>query len=410
MYLPSGENVANSSLNFVLTSGNRLPVAVDRQRQDVPPVASSLARLVYRMYRPSRDQSETYFSSGDDEQRLGLSGPGRVLDVQVARPLRARREDDAPPVRRPLRVDARRRLEGEARRRRRGRRSRIQRSPRPPLSIDVVGEALAVGRERGVRGIRRCASIDRRLFAAAIEPHQTRARSSPARNTSSPLRDTEKDARPDVVDAQAFAERHGLTFERERVAVELLRDERALADEEQVARARRTCTREVVLKSGLASFESSVAHHQHLVLRVLADDHVEEALAVGQELRPPDAKRAGLLVRRRPRSGRRRRWRALARSDRCRARRRESRLRDSSEPSAPFGASQIVCGGPPAMSTFFSLPPAKNARNRLSGDQNGRSTPSVPGSGRASSDIERADPDQPLAVAVGGKRDLPAVG
>ena len=37
------------------------------------------------------------------------------------------------------------------------------------------------------------------------------------------------------------------------------------------------------------------------------------------------------------------------------------------------------------MSTFFSLPPAMNPTNRLSGDQNGRSTPSVPASDRASS-------------------------
>ena len=54
-------------------------------------------------------------------------------------------------------------------------------------------------------------------------------------------------------------------------------------------------------------------------------------------------------------------------------------------PSAPFGASQIVVGGPPAMSTFFSTPPDMNPRKRLSGDQNGRSTPSVPGNARASS-------------------------
>ena len=50
-------------------------------------------------------------------------------------------------------------------------------------------------------------------------------------------------------------------------------------------------------------------------------------------------------------------------------------------PSEPLGASQIFCGGPPVTSTFFSLPSAKNARNRLSGDQNGRVAPSVPASG-----------------------------
>ena len=55
------------------------------------------------------------------------------------------------------------------------------------------------------------------------------------------------------------------------------------------------------------------------------------------------------------------------------------------EPSEPVGVSQMVCGGPPATSTFRSFPAPLNATWRLSGDQNRRTAPSVPGSGWASS-------------------------
>jgi hypothetical protein len=41
-------------------------------------------------------------------------------------------------------------------------------------------------------------------------------------------------------------------------------------------------------------------------------------------------------------------------------------------PSAPVGASQITCAGPPLTGIFFSLPPATKPRKRLSGDQKGR--------------------------------------
>src|SRR5262249_25015822 len=51
------------------------------------------------------------------------------------------------------------------------------------------------------------------------------------------------------------------------------------------------------------------------------------------------------------------------------------------EPSDPVAVSQIVCGGPPVMSTFFNFPPPVNATILLSGDQNRRTAPSVPGSG-----------------------------
>ena len=52
-------------------------------------------------------------------------------------------------------------------------------------------------------------------------------------------------------------------------------------------------------------------------------------------------------------------------------------------PGRPLSASQIASGGPPATSTFWSLWSAKNARKRLSGDQNGNVAPSVPVSRRA---------------------------
>ncbi|MDO8795480.1 MAG: hypothetical protein Q7J25_12765 [Vicinamibacterales bacterium] len=45
------------------------------------------------------------------------------------------------------------------------------------------------------------------------------------------------------------------------------------------------------------------------------------------------------------------------------------------------------CGGPPAMATFFNCcRPTKKAMYRLSGDQNGRRTPSVPSSSRTSNE------------------------
>ena len=57
-----------------------------------------------------------------------------------------------------------------------------------------------------------------------------------------------------------------------------------------------------------------------------------------------------------------------------------SRLQLPPRPSR--GVTQDV-GGPPAIRIFFSLPSAKNPMNRLSGDQNGKAPPSVPGIGLA---------------------------
>src|SRR5688572_2584912 len=52
-------------------------------------------------------------------------------------------------------------------------------------------------------------------------------------------------------------------------------------------------------------------------------------------------------------------------------------------PPRPAGASHSTVGGPPPISTFLSFPAAKNPTNRLSGDQNGKVPPSVPGISRA---------------------------
>ena len=67
------------------------------------------------------------------------------------------------------------------------------------------------------------------------------------------------------------------------------------------------------------------------------------------------------------------------------------------------GRSHSVCGRPPETSSFLSLPPASNATNRPSGDQNGGGAVppvSVPGRGRTSSESmariqSRAMPSEP---------------
>jgi hypothetical protein len=59
-------------------------------------------------------------------------------------------------------------------------------------------------------------------------------------------------------------------------------------------------------------------------------------------------------------------------------------------PPRAWGASHTITGGPPAMSTRFSLPSTKNAIERLSGDQKGNVAFSVPGRAcSVSSPIER---------------------
>ena len=80
------------------------------------------------------------------------------------------------------------------------------------------------------------------------------------------------------------------------------------------------------------------------------------------------------------------------------------------EPLIPGAASHNVTGGPPATSIFFSLPPAKNPSERLSGDQNGDAPPSVPASPLRRERVERPHPDQRAARRISShERHLPAV-
>src|SRR5215467_4334999 len=59
-------------------------------------------------------------------------------------------------------------------------------------------------------------------------------------------------------------------------------------------------------------------------------------------------------------------------------------------PPCSLLASQMICGGPPAMSFFLSLPPAEYTMNLLSKDQNGGAEmgpTSEPSSGLTSSEL-----------------------
>src|SRR5262245_40628152 len=51
-------------------------------------------------------------------------------------------------------------------------------------------------------------------------------------------------------------------------------------------------------------------------------------------------------------------------------------------PRGVLDSSTTVCVGPPSAEILNRRPCVKNARNRLSGDQNGKAAPSVPGSER----------------------------
>ena len=84
-------------------------------------------------------------------------------------------------------------------------------------------------------------------------------------------------------------------------------------------------------------------------------------------------------------------------------------------PRAPAAAARIRCIAqhlrePPASATFFSLPSAKNAIDRLSGDQNGPDALSVPGSGRAASDVSSRihKPREPLESTATNASALPS--
>src|SRR5437660_12816004 len=79
------------------------------------------------------------------------------------------------------------------------------------------------------------------------------------------------------------------------------------------------------------------------------------------------------------------------------------------------GASHNVCGGPPSILTFFTLPALWNARNLLSGDQKSVTVddePSPPAIARDSSDSnERIQTrTMPSAPVAGNARRRPAGG
>ena len=79
--------------------------------------------------------------------------------------------------------------------------------------------------------------------------------------------------------------------------------------------------------------------------------------------------------------------------------------------SAPVGASQSVCAGPPDAATFLSRPSAKKPRCRLSGDQKGPAGPGGARRGQRLEGVQRADPDLCGARRVGGvEREKPSVG
>src|SRR6516162_5411582 len=61
-------------------------------------------------------------------------------------------------------------------------------------------------------------------------------------------------------------------------------------------------------------------------------------------------------------------------------------LRPHVPTNVPSGKSHKTSGGPPDGSIFLSFPSAKNASQRLSGDQTGEKAPSVPGNARADSE------------------------
>ena len=79
-------------------------------------------------------------------------------------------------------------------------------------------------------------------------------------------------------------------------------------------------------------------------------------------------------------------------------------------PPRPSEASQSVNGGPPEMSIFLSLAPAKKPTNRLSGDQKGYVAPLVPvrGSARNESIARTHNADFPPEVEATKVRRRPS--
>ena len=138
---------------------------------------------------------------------------------------------------------------------------------------------------------------------------------------------------------------------------------------------------------------------------------VQEVPAIGQKVRPPVVRSPGRRIEgrddgRHPAAARHALESGAAATLMART---GSRCRGSNFRRARPARHTASVGGPPAIWTFFSLPSAKNPMNRLSGDQNGKVPPSVPGIGLAASARDRSQPDLITGPGAGDERDVPAI-
>ena len=84
-----------------------------------------------------------------------------------------------------------------------------------------------------------------------------------------------------------------------------------------------------------------------------------------------------------------------------------SRLHDPPVvPASASAASLITIGELPLISTRFSLPAEKNPIERLSGDQNGKSAPSVPASRRPSNEFKGRSHNAGAWLAVATRKTM----
>ena len=135
-------------------------------------------------------------------------------------------------------------------------------------------------------------------------------------------------------------------------------------------------------RTGLAIERPDVNAH---LLRFTVADQVEKLLAAGQKLRVVMIRLPGFLVhlRHQRRSPARRRNPLQSRP--LIPEHNHSVLIPRPAPGETLASHKVV-GEPPATSIRFNFPPATNASDLLSGDQNGRPASAVPGSARATSD------------------------
>ena len=205
----------------------------------------------------------------------------------------------------------------------------------------------------------------------------------------------------------------GSPVSRSFVGVERLRQERAVLDEEQMTGRRiRHPRMHLRHQRGLRRIERRDIHASasRAGRRLDRHRHVQKMPAVGQELRPVVIQLALGLVDLRDA-----RRRSAIGSDAIDA---VPELRKQDGAVAPPGrralscAAQIVRAGPPVTSTFFSSPSPgeKNPMKRLSGDQNGETAPSVPGSGSPSPNRAIAPRSAASRQSDRHHRQAPAIG